>query len=137
MNILEAIKLSKFISLIAYLLIILMGQMIGIPFFLWLIFMLFDFGNIDQLFAVLAITGLFINAINRNKKKSPSILLLDLLCFFLLLSPLIHRMIAVPIHLFNYLAFIIPISTFILFYLISLGLSFKIYLQNKKSILEN
>ena len=107
--------------------------MIGIPFFLWLIFMSFGFGNIDQLFAVIAITALFINAINRNKKKSPSILLLDLLCFFLLLSPLIHRMIDVPIHLFNYLAFIIPISTFILFYLISLGLSFKIYLQNEKS----
>jgi hypothetical protein len=36
-------------SLISYFLIILAGQMIGLPFILWLLFTAFQFGNIDQL----------------------------------------------------------------------------------------
>jgi len=55
-------------------LIILAGEMIGLPFFLWLLFTLFDFGNIDQLFAFLAIGGLTISFINKNKKRTFNIL---------------------------------------------------------------
>ena len=34
-----------------------MGQMIGLPFFIWLLFPLVDFGNPDQLFAFLGVVG--------------------------------------------------------------------------------
>jgi len=48
-------------SLISYFLIILAGQMIGLPFILWLLFTAFQFGNIDQLFALLGIVGIILN----------------------------------------------------------------------------
>ncbi len=90
--------------------------MIGLPFFFWLIVTVFDFGDIDQLFAFLAIVGLVTICINHNKARTKKILLLDLLCFSLLVSPLLRRMTAVPIELFNYLAYIIPTTLFVLFY---------------------
>lgn len=133
MNTTKATKVSKYISIASYLIIILTGQMIGLPFFIWLVFTLLDFGNFDQLFAVLAVIGLTINIVNRHKKKRLNIILLDLGCFVLLISPIIRRMTAVPIEMFNYLAFIIPTTVFVLFYLISIGLSFKTYSQHEQA----
>jgi hypothetical protein len=98
----------------------LMGQMIALPFFFWLAFTLFDFGNIDQLFAFFAVVGLVIICINHDKPRTSKVLTLDVLCFFLLSSPLIRRMTAVPLELFNYLAFIIPTVLFAMFYTASL-----------------
>ena len=97
-----------------------MGQMIALPFFFWLAFTLFDFGNIDQLFALLAVVGLVIICINHNKTRTSKVLTLDVICFFLMASPLVRRMSTVPIELFNYLAFIIPTALFALFYTASL-----------------
>ena len=108
-----------------------MGQMIGVPFFFWLAFTLFDFGNIDQLFAFFAVVGLVTICINHNKTRTAKLLALDLLCFFLLISPLIRRMTAVPIELFNYLAFIIPTTLFVSFYIASLFFGCKQYSQLK------
>ena len=113
-------KNYRVMGIISYLLIVLMGQMIALPFFFWLLFTLFDFGNIDQLFAFLAVVGLVMVYINRDKKRTSKILVLDLLCFFLLASPLIRRMMAVSTELFNYLTFIIPTALFVLFYTASL-----------------
>jgi hypothetical protein len=108
-----------------------MGQMIGLPFFFWLLFTLFDFGNIDQIFAFFAIVGLVIICINHNKIRTSKVLTLDLLCFLLLASPIIRRMTAVPIELFNYLAFIIPTTSFALFYIASLFFGCRQYSQIK------
>lgn len=117
------IKTWKFISIFSYLLIILMGQMIGLPFFFWLLTTLFDFGNIDQLFAFLALIGLTLIFTNRNKIISLKILAIDIISFLLLASPLVRRMTAIPIEKFNYLAFIIPTTVFVLFYCVSLFFS--------------
>jgi len=108
--------------------------MIGLPFFFWLMFTLFDFGNIDQLFAFLAVVGLTISFMNRNKKRTLNIVLLDVVCFLLLASPIVRRMTAVPINLFNYWAFIIPTIIFALFYLISIGYSVRQYLQEQRAL---
>lgn len=126
-------KIAKLISIASYLLIILMGSMIGLPFFFWLLFTLFDFGNIDQLFAFLAIIGLTITFINRNKNRTLTVLLLDIICFLLLASPLVIRMTAIPIENFNYLAFIIPTTIFVLFYIFSFYFSVRQYFLNKKN----
>ena len=126
-------KTFKFISILSYLLIILMGQIIGLPFFSWLLFTLFDFGNIDQLFAFLAVIGLTITFINRNRNRNLTILLIDIICFLLLASPLVRRMTAIPIEKFNYLAFIIPTILFVLFYIISIYFSIRQYLQVQKA----
>jgi hypothetical protein len=107
----------------------LMGQMMALPFFLWLLFTMFDVGSIDQLYGLLAITGLVTIYINHNKTRTSRILILDFLCFILLASPLVSRMNAVPIELFNYFAFIIPTALFALFYAASLFLGYKQYSQ--------
>lgn len=127
-------KTAKLISIVSYFLIILMGSMIGLPFFIWLLFTLFDFGNIDQLFAFLAVIGLTITFINRNRNRNLTILLIDIICFLLLASPLVRRMTAIPIEKFNYLAFIIPTILFVLFYIVSIYFSVRQYLQVQKAL---
>jgi hypothetical protein len=124
-------KVFKVIAIIFYLLIILNGEMIGVPFFFWLLFTLFDFGNVDQLFAFLAIAGLAIICINQKKMKTPKVLMVDILCFFLLASPIVRRMTAVPVEFFNYLAFIIPTTLFALFYTASLFFAYREYSKMK------
>ena len=126
-------KTFRVIAIVSYLFIMLMGQMIALPFFFWLLFTLFDFGNVDQLFAFLAIAGLVIIYINQNKTRTLKILTLDLLCFFLLASPLVRRMTAVPIEVFDYLAFIIPTTLFALFYTTSLFFGCRQYSRIKTS----
>ena len=126
-------KIFRAIAIIFYLSIILSGQMIVLPLIIWLLFTLFDFGDIDQLFALIAIIGLFLICFNFNKDRTRKVLSLDLLCFFLLISPLVKLMTAVPIELFNYTAFIMPAVLFVLFYITSLLFGCKQYSQIKKS----
>ena len=118
-----------------YFAIILMGQMIGIPFFVWLFLTLFAFGEIDQVFAAFAVWGLILIVKNRNKSRTLQILFIDFLCFLLLAMPIISRLTAVPIALFNYNAFIIPASVFVLFYFLSLILSVVQYFAVKRQVI--
>lgn len=99
-------------SLISYMLIILAGHMIGVPFIFWLIYTVFDIGNIDQLFAILGIIGIVLN-FTKWKNEIP----VTIVSFLLMLSPIIGRMLQVPIDLFDYLAFQIPLTFFIMSYL--------------------
>jgi hypothetical protein len=126
-------KAFKIIAIISYLLIILMGDMIGLPFFFWLLFTLVDFGNADQLFALLAVIGLTLCFIKLNATRTLKIILLDILCFVLLASPVARRLTAIPIEKFNYLTFIIPTTFFVLFYFVSIYFSVKQYLQIQKA----
>ena len=128
-------KIFKIVAIISYLLIFLMGDMIALPFFFWLLIVAFDFGNLDQTFAVLAIVGLVISIATRNSNKTLKILLLDILCFVLLASPLVRRMSVVPLEKFNYLGFTIPTTIFVLLYLFSIGFSVRQYLQLQKQAL--
>ena len=127
-------KITKLISIVSYLLIMLMGSIIELPFFVWLLFTLFDFGNQDQLFALLGVSGLIINLIILNKTRTFKLLMLDIICFLLLASPILRRLTAIPIEKFNYLTFIIPTTIFSLFYIFSLCFSVRQYFQNQKSI---
>ena len=126
-------KTLKIISIVFYFFIILQGQIIGLPFFFWLLFTFFDFGNVDQVFALFALWGFIINYLNRNSSKTLKVVLLEVLSFFLLSSPIIRRMFAVPIEKFNYLAFIVPTVVFIIFYLMSICLSFRMYQKGKSN----
>tara|TARA_Y100000780_G_C13470773_1_gene334582 strand:+ start:178 stop:519 length:342 start_codon:yes stop_codon:yes gene_type:complete len=90
-----------------------MGQLIGIPLFIWLIFTSFHFGNPDQIFAVLGMIGFFLNFISYGKSR-----LGKLLSFILMISPIVRRMTEIPIEKFNYLTFQIPLSVFVITYLI-------------------
>ena len=102
----------KLISIFSYMFIILAGWMSGIPFILWLLFSLFDFGNIDQLFAFMGISGIVLNF-----TEWKSNILINILSFIFMLSPIISRLIQVPIEAFNYWAFKIPLGIFIITYI--------------------
>ena|SRR6185312_6237438 len=129
----KQLKIFKIIAIVFYLLIMLAGQLIGLPFFFWLLYTMLDFGNPDQLFAFLGVVGLTISFIKLNSTRTFKVLLLDIICFILLASPLVRRMTAVPIELFNYLAFIIPTTIFSLFYIISIYYSVRLYFQSQKA----
>lgn len=106
-------KKIKIISLISYSLIILMGQMIGLPFILWLIFTSFDFGNSDQIFAIFGLIGLIMNFTKYGKPRLGRVL-----SFILMILPIARRLTEVPIEKFNYLTFQIPLLIFVITYLI-------------------
>ena len=108
----KMIKSSRIISLISYCFIILTGQMIGLPFICWILFTMFDFGNIDQIFAILGVFGF---GLNFTKWKSN--IRITILSFFLMLSPIISRVSQVPIRMFDYLSFEIPLAIFLAGYL--------------------
>lgn len=128
---LNTIKALKAISITSYLLIILMGNMIGLPFIFWLLFHVVNFGELDQLYALLGVLGIVLNIKLSHKVRNLKTISIDFLSLILMLIPLISRLVSVPIELFNYLAFIIPISLFILLYLVSIGLSLNIYFKTK------
>jgi hypothetical protein len=100
------------ISIISYLSIILTGQMIGFPFFLWIILTIFNFGSIDQLFAIFGFLGIILNLTKWNTN-----IIVSILSFSLMLSPIVFRLVQVPIEMFNYLAFEIPLAIFIIMFL--------------------
>jgi hypothetical protein len=131
------LKTFKTISIVSYLLIILIGQMIGLPFFFWLLYTLFDFGNIDQLFAIMGFIGLTISCKTFNSSRTFKVLISEIISFILLASPLIRRMTAVPIELFNYSAFIIPTTIFCLSYIVSFSYSVIQYQQIQKTLCNN
>lgn len=106
-------KALKIISLISYSLIILTGQMIGIPFLLWLVWTSFEFGNSDQIFAVFGLIGLLLIFTKYYKQR-----IIKILSFVLMLTPIVRRLTEVPLEKFNFLAFQIPLIIFILTYLI-------------------
>jgi|SRR5690606_1594302 len=90
-----------------------MGQMIGIPFIIWLFWTSFEFGNKDQIFAVIGVIGL-ISVFTKYYKNR----FLRVLIFGLMLTPIIRRLTEIPIEKFNYLTFIIPLLIFITTFLV-------------------
>jgi len=122
------------LAVASYLSIILMGQMIGIPFLFWLLFNLFNFGEVDQLLAVLSVVGLGLLAKYSAAERTLKIVILDVLCFLLLATSIGGRLLTVPIEKFNYAAFIIPLSLFIVFYLVSLLFAYRQYTKTRFDI---
>lgn len=125
-------KTFKIAAIVSYLLIFLMGDMIGFPIFCWLILITaVDFGSTDQIFAMFAIAGIIISFRTLNSIRTLKIVLLDVFCFVLLASPLIRRMAVVPLEKFNYWAFTIPTTLFIVLYLLSIYFSVRQYNRHK------
>ncbi len=100
-------KTFKIITLLSYCVIILMGNMIGIPLLFWLIWTSIDFGNINQLFAVLGLVGIILLFTNWHTKRAVKIL-----SFIFMLSPVVFRLSEVPLEKFDYPSFQIPLYIF-------------------------
>lgn len=99
----------KMIALLSYFSIILMGEMIGIPFVLWLIVSITEFGDVSQLFAFLSIVGILILFSNWYSHG-----IIKVVSFILMLSPIAFRLSEVPLEKFDYLSFQIPLFVFII-----------------------
>ena len=110
-------KTLKIISLTSYSLIILMGQMIGLPFLFWLVWTSFEFGNSDQIFAVFGLIGFILVFTKLYRQR-----IFKILIFVLMITPIVRRLTEVSFEKFNYLAFQIP---FLIFIITSLILIFK------------
>src|SRR6185295_4318784 len=95
----------RMVSILAYCLIILNGEMISLPFICFLYIALFvDIGSLTQVCAILAFIGLISSVILIVLPKTKRILLFETIVFILLLLPLLDRLTSVPILLFNYAA---------------------------------
>ncbi len=103
----------QILSLISYSLIILMGEIIGIPLLFWLVFKSFDLGSPEQIYAVLGIIGLTLNFTKHIKIK-----FVKIISFCLMIIPILSRLVKIPIEKFNYLSFQIPLLIFIILYII-------------------
>lgn len=114
----KTIEFVRFLSILSYFLIILVGQIIAIPFICWLLFTTFDIGNIDQIFAIFSILGI---ALNFTKWKSK--ISITILSFLFMLSPLLSRIFQVPLVFFDYPAFKIPLFIFTGGYLVFIALN--------------
>src|SRR5690242_7950267 len=90
-----------FIAVCSYCAIMLNGEMISIPMFCYLGYgWLVADDNVDRLFIILALIG-FALLFMRTRNNPGKTFIKHVIVFFLLLSPLINRMIAVPLSLFN------------------------------------
>lgn len=116
-------KTLKIISLTSYSLIILMGQMIGLPFLFWLVWTSFEFGNSDQIFAVFGLIGFILVFTKLYRQR-----IFKILIFVLMITPIVRRLTEVSFEKFNYLAFQIP---FLIFIITSLILIFKTKKEEK------
>jgi hypothetical protein len=112
------------------------GSMITIPFVFYLIFSgtsILHLELINQSIAsLIGIIGLLliIKSYQEDKDTLKSIFL-KIITFLMLLVPLAERLSSVPIELFNYLGFKIPLILFLLFFIIYIFISI---LDYKKQI---
>ena len=125
-HLMRNISIFKTIALISYSVIFFNGGMISVPMFLYLLLSIANFDSpLQAVTSILAIAGLIIviklNFVSNNKKR----FLLSVLAFFLLLSPIIQRLAFLPIRLFNYPLFMIPLFLFIISYVLLLIFIFK------------
>ena len=123
----------RIISVIAYLCIFLQGMIIALPLAFLLLFGLFTEEPLSRVFiglADLALLGLFCLTII---EKSIKTVRFEMVAYFLLLSPLVMIITSVPIHLLNYVLFIVPATCFVVLYPLSVFFSYRDYKKNLMS----
>ena len=99
-------------------------MMIGIPMVLYLPFALTDWETLAPIFSLMAIGGFALLAyVSRTKGRWK--VHKELIAFILLSSPIIYRLVSVPLHLFKYSLFVIPFTVFVIMYILSLFISLK------------
>jgi hypothetical protein len=119
----NVLKLSAVIS---YLVITFKGSMIAFPLGLCIIgWIVFPESLVQTLYSVGALAGLIVIAIMVKRRNTRRRILYEMAALILLILPIVGRMTAIPMNLFNYGAFIIPASSFIILYLCSLLVSLR------------
>ena len=117
------------LSFLSYSFMMLKGEMIVLPFGFFFLFSLVEFGSLNQLTALLALLGFILLLRTLRKPVTRTILLLHGLSFLLLVAPIVNRLMDVPVHLFNYAAFLGPLVSFVVLYLTALAIAFFILVK--------
>lgn len=114
------------LSILSYCFIMLNGQMIALPFIFFIVFTMFGSeGAQTAVTSIASFAGLLLLLYLLKFKKSRRIILIELGVFILLCTSLIDRLTSVPIELFNYSLFIVPVISFVTCYLLSILFSLK------------
>jgi hypothetical protein len=105
-----------------------MGMMIGIPFICYLFLMpFFEWTTTPSqpLTALAALLGLGMLLRTYAPRVRQASLASELFIFILLLLPIIERLVSVPLMLFDYPGFIVPVTCFFVMYPLSIILKLK------------
>jgi hypothetical protein len=101
------------------------GEMIAMPFIVFLFLALIYYENSLELFAALVgLIGFFSSIILTRYGLKYKTLFLEIVVFFMLLMPVLQRVLSVPIALFNYITFLLPLTLFVLLYVAFLSIYF-------------
>ena len=122
-------NILRALSILAYCFILFNGWFISLPFFLILIFSVFDWGTRFQIFSILSVTGLILLIIITRMPKTKKTVFTEFIIFGFLLPPIAERLLSVNISLFNYPGFIIPCLAFMILYTLSLIFSCRRYMK--------
>ena len=117
----------RIISIIAYLLIFLQGSMILVPLGCLLAMGVFTAGPIMRILILLADISLVALFILSFRKWSKTKLVIEIVCYILLLLPLLKILSSFPIEMFNYFLFWFPFAVFVVLFPLSIVLSYRNY----------
>jgi hypothetical protein len=102
------------------------GQMISSPFILFIVFTVYGSeGILTAISSLTGLTGLFTLLYLLRFNKTRKTILIESFILILLAVPIIERLTSVPIEMFNYPAFIFPVISFVVCYVLSLSFSWK------------
>ena len=117
----------RFLSISAYFLVFLYGDLMEAPMIFWIVLGLFAAAFLHQIQSLFVILSLFVLAFLIVVEKSMRTLFIESICFIFLLLPIVTVFISASSELLNYPMFIIPALVFIFLYPISLVMSYREY----------
>ena len=127
--------IMRLFSIICYLFIFLSGQVIALPFGLFLATVMFDgVEPMERVLLILADVSLISLVIVSVNSKTVWSLVIEIVAFVLLLLPFIRMFIDWPLKTFNYLLFTVPFGGFVILYAASLVKSIREYNLSQKDI---
>lgn len=118
-------SLLRILSISAYFLIFLKGSMILIPFGLLLVSGIFTAEPVMRILLILADIALIVLVVTVFKKRTKWTTLIETSVFFLLLAPLLKIFFSFSFAWFNYFLFLFPTGCFLIFFPLSILLSYR------------
>jgi hypothetical protein len=123
----------KIFSIISYLLIFLQGSMIMLPFGLLLMTGVFTAEPLMRILILLADISLITQLIISFKQKTTKHFAIETILYVMLLLPLLKIFISFPFSGFNYFLFLFPAICFVVFFPLSIALSYRQYRKGPRN----
>ena len=108
------------IAVLVYFFIFFKGTYVSFPMILYLLFTVGDFGTAQQIVSGIALTGLIIHFWHPTFKSKTRKLVVNAIVFLFLLTPMVQKLLTLPLERFLYEWFLLPAVCFITLYVASL-----------------